>query len=118
MVGGGPAGASLRSRENDPQGACVPGRIDVRLLGPVALSRDGDLLPLRGGKGKAVLALLALRAGEVVSADSLVEALWGELPPPTARTGLQVQMPKLRKLLSAADDRLETRSPGYVLSVD
>ena len=96
----------------------MPGRLDVRLLGPVAVYRDGDLLALRGGKGKALLALLALRAGEVVSADSLVEALWGEIPPPTARTGLQMQISKLRKLLSAADGGLETRSPGYVLAVD
>lgn len=96
----------------------MPGRLDVRLLGPVAVSRDGGLLPLRGGKGKAVLALLALRAGDVVSADALVEALWGEIPPPTARTGLQVQISKLRKLLPAADGGLETRSPGYVLAID
>ena len=96
----------------------MPGRLDVRLLGPVAVSRDGDLLPLRGGKGKAVLALLALRAGDVVSADALVEALWGELPPPTSRTGLQMQISKLRKLLPAADGGLETRSPGYALAID
>jgi DNA-binding SARP family transcriptional activator len=96
----------------------VPGRLDVRLLGPVAVYRDGDELPLRGGKGRAALALLALRAGQVVSADSLVEALWGELPTATARTGLQVQISKLRKLLAAADGGLETRSPGYVLAVD
>jgi DNA-binding SARP family transcriptional activator len=90
----------------------------VRLLGPVAVYRDGDLLGLRGGKGRAVLALLALRAGKVVSADSLVEALWGDLPPPTARTGLQMQISKLRKVLSDANGRLETRSPGYLLAVD
>src|SRR3954447_18246252 len=66
----------------------------------------------------AVLALLALRAGEVVSADALVEALWGERPPPTSRTGLQMQISKLRKLLPAADGGLDTRSPGYVLAID
>jgi DNA-binding SARP family transcriptional activator/tetratricopeptide (TPR) repeat protein len=96
----------------------VPGRLDVRLLGPVAVYRDGDLLALRGAKGRALLAILALHAGRVVSADSLVEALWGEIPPPTARTGLQMQISKLRKLLSAADTQLETRSPGYLLAVD
>ncbi len=96
----------------------MPGRLDVRLLGPVAVYRDGDPLALRGGKGRAVLALLALQAGRVVSADSLVEALWGEIPTPTARTGLQMQISKLRKLLAAADSPLETRSPGYLLAVD
>lgn len=114
----GRAKAPIRSAGTNLRGEGVPGRLDVRLLGPVAVYRDGDLLALRGGKGRALLALLALRAGQVVSADSLVEALWGEIPPPTARTGLQVQISKLRKLLSAADGGLETRSPGYVLAVD
>jgi DNA-binding SARP family transcriptional activator/tetratricopeptide (TPR) repeat protein len=96
----------------------LPGRLDLRVLGPVAVYRDGEALPLRGGKGRAVLALLALHAGRVVSADTLVESLWGEIPTPTARTGLQIQISKLRKLVASDDVKLETLSPGYVLTLD
>ena len=48
------------------------------LLGPFEV-RDGETpLPLPRKKHRALLALLMLRAGEVVSADTLVEELWGE----------------------------------------
>ncbi len=90
-------------------------RLDFLLLGPLEV-RDGPRsLPLGGRKQRSLLALLLLHANEVVSSDALIDGLWGERAPKTARTALQVYVSQLRKLLSA--ERLETRKPGYVLHV-
>jgi DNA-binding SARP family transcriptional activator len=64
--------------------------LDFRLLGPLeVLGEDGSPLPLGGAKQRAVLAVLLLRAGEVVSSEFLIDAVWGEEPPRTAATSLQ-----------------------------
>jgi DNA-binding SARP family transcriptional activator len=83
---------------------------ELRLLGPLEV--DGAELP--GGKPRAVLARLALDAGRVVAADALVEALWGERPPPSAHKVLQAHVSTLRKALGF--DAIRTRAPGYVLT--
>ena len=86
------------------------------LLGPLLVSRDGVPLPLGGPKLRTLLAILLLEANKVVSADRLVDSLWGENPPETARNTLQVYVSQLRKLLSPG--ALETAPPGYRLVVD
>jgi DNA-binding SARP family transcriptional activator len=87
-----------------------------RVLGPLeVVDDDGNALPLGGQKQRAVLAVLLLRAGEVVSTGFLVDAVWGEQPPPTATTSLQNAISALRKLLGA--ESVLTRQPGYVLTV-
>ena len=64
-----------------------------------------------------MLALLVLRAGEVVSiVDTLVDELWGEQPPPTAAKNVQGYVVRLRKVLG--DGVLVTQAPGYALRVD
>ena len=62
---------------------------DFRILGPLEVHDKTGPLLLGGQKQRAVLALLLLGAGRVVSVDRLVEALWGEQPPRTAGTSLQ-----------------------------
>jgi len=89
---------------------------EFRLLGPLEAVGDDGPLPLGGQKQRAVLALLLLDAGRVVSTDRLVDALWGEEPPRTSATSLQNFISQLRKLLGP--DLLVTRSPGYLLRVD
>jgi branched-chain amino acid transport system substrate-binding protein len=64
-----------------------------------------------------LLALLLLDAGRVVSSDRLIDELWGEAPPEDAPTALQQHVSRLRKLLEPYDV-LETRSPGYVLTIE
>ncbi|MPZ14912.1 MAG: AAA family ATPase [Chloroflexi bacterium] len=98
--------------------------MEFRVLGPLEVV-DGDRqVVLPTGRGRALLALLILRAGEVVSTDRLVDLLWGETPPPTVTTALQGLVSTLRKRLEparAAGDAptvLETRPPGYVLAID
>ena len=73
-------------------------------------------MSLQRQKHRALLALLALRAGEILSVDRLLDELWGERPPPTARNSLQNYVSHLRKLLGA--DVLATRPPGYVLDIE
>jgi DNA-binding SARP family transcriptional activator len=90
--------------------------VEVKLLGPLELAVDGRPVELRRKKTRALLALLALRAGEVVSRDRLVEELWGETPPKAAVGSLQNLVSELRKLIGV--DFVVTRPPGYVLELD
>ncbi|HVF79032.1 MAG TPA: AfsR/SARP family transcriptional regulator, partial [Solirubrobacteraceae bacterium] len=75
-----------------------------------------------GVKQKALLAVLLLHHGEVVSSDRLIEEIWGEQPPADAQTALQAHVSRLRKLLepehSGTPALLVTRPPGYVLAID
>jgi DNA-binding SARP family transcriptional activator len=90
-------------------------QLDYRLLGPLEVLDGTRALPLGGRKQRTLLAILLLHANEVVSTDTLIEGLWGERAPKTAGTALQVYVSNLRKLLSP--ERLETRTPGYMLHV-
>ena len=90
----------------------------VAILGPLEVRQDNTLLVLGGPKQRAVLAMLAIHLGEVVSQDRLIEAVWGNDLPANPSNTLQYQVVQLRKLLE--DDpskprRLVTRSPGYLL---
>jgi DNA-binding SARP family transcriptional activator/class 3 adenylate cyclase len=90
-------------------------RLDFRILGPLEVLADGrDLTPARP-KQRALLALLLLRANEIIASDELIEALWGGEPPHTAQTALHGHVSALRKLLGR--DVIETRPPGYLLRV-
>jgi DNA-binding SARP family transcriptional activator/nucleotide-binding universal stress UspA family protein len=90
--------------------------VDYRILGPLEVVEADHPLPLGGPKQRSLLALLLLRANEVVSTDDLIDRLWGEQAPPTAAKVLQVQVWRLRKVLGT--DGLVTRSPGYVLRLE
>lgn len=89
--------------------------MDFRLLGPLEVVDEGRLLELGRPKQRAVLALLLLRANEVVSADWLVRMLWGDRPPATARTVLHGHVSRLRRLLGAG--RLRRVGAGYLFAV-
>jgi DNA-binding SARP family transcriptional activator/basic membrane lipoprotein Med (substrate-binding protein (PBP1-ABC) superfamily) len=74
-------------------------------------------LPLGGSKQRAVLALLLLHANEVVTVERLIEALWGEEPPPSARHSLEGYVSRLRGALGAGDATIVRRGPGYALEL-
>ena len=88
---------------------------DFRVLGPLEVSDETGPLLLGGQKQRAVLALLLLEPGRVVSIDRLIDALWGEHPPRTATTSLQNFISQLRKTLGP--EVVETKPPGYRLRV-
>ena len=100
---------------DEAQRAGTP-QLELRLLGPLEGSKGGDVLALGGQKPRALLAVLALEPGRVVSVDRLVEALWPGDPPETAAHAIQVYVSQLRKTLGA--DLLLTRPPGYVLELE
>jgi class 3 adenylate cyclase/DNA-binding winged helix-turn-helix (wHTH) protein len=87
--------------------------VEFRILGPLEARAGGRSLALGGTKRRAVLAQLALRAGETVPADRLVAGLWVE-PPGTAAKALQVHVSELRKAL-APQRPIRTEARGYVL---
>ncbi len=89
--------------------------MEFRILGPLEARTRETSLPLGGTKQRAVLAQLLLRAGEVVSAERLVDGLWAE-PPETATKAVQVHISQLRKAL-APNVTIHTRARGYVLEV-
>ena len=90
--------------------------MEFRILGPVEVVDGESSLPLGGARQRAVLALLLTRPNEVVSADRLVDDLWGSSPPRTAANTVQYYISQLRKLLGA--DRIVTRPPGYAIRVE
>src|SRR4051794_31035536 len=92
--------------------------MDIRLLGLVEASHEGHVLPLGGPKPRALLAMLALHANAPVSADRLIEGLWGDRPPATAHKLVQVLVSQLRKQLAGSDAEIVTRGRGYELRVD
>src|SRR3972149_9775508 len=63
--------------------------LDFRILGPLEVRDGEDALHLGGAKQRGVLAILLLSANEVVSADRLVDKLWGGAPPEDAAMALQ-----------------------------
>jgi DNA-binding SARP family transcriptional activator/tRNA A-37 threonylcarbamoyl transferase component Bud32 len=87
--------------------------MEFLILGPLEVADDGRKLALGGPKQRAVLAHLILRANRVVRADLLIDGLWGEEPPESARNTLQTYVYRLRKLLG--ENRIEGRDGGYVL---
>ena len=73
--------------------------LEFGILGPLEVRRNGRVVPLHGRKQRALLALLLLRANEVVSRERLIDELWSDEPPETATNTLQVHVSQLRKAL-------------------
>lgn len=88
----------------------------VRLLGPVDVMTDGGPRTVSGLRRKAVLATLALHEGKPVSTGRLVDVVWGEAAPPTARNTLQSHVSHLRGVLGRKGAIL-ARPPGYLLDL-
>jgi DNA-binding SARP family transcriptional activator/ABC-type sugar transport system substrate-binding protein len=93
--------------------------VDFRILGPLEVVADGNPVALGTLKERLVLGVLLLHANEFVSRERLIDDLWGEAPPPTARKAVNVYLSKIRKALSVAGaDPITTASGGYRLNVE
>jgi DNA-binding SARP family transcriptional activator len=90
--------------------------IEFRVLGPLEVRRDGELVSIAAPKQRALLGLLLLRANQAIPQDELIDQLWGEDAPPTARASLQNQVHGLRATLGAAV--IERLPAGYVLYLE
>src|SRR5262245_29485900 len=90
--------------------------MDFRILGPLEV-RDGERdVRLRGGKQRALLALLLVNANRTLPIDRIVDELWGEDVPGSAHKMVQIHVSKLRKHLTPGV--LHTRPPGYSLQLE
>ncbi|MGW7052613.1 AfsR/SARP family transcriptional regulator [Streptomyces sp. NPDC054887] len=91
-----------------------------RILGPLHVQGPHGQVRIPPGRQEVILAALLLEANRVVSTDYLVDLIWRNEPPDTARTQVQICVSRLRKLfgkeeISAA---ITTRPPGYVLRTE
>ncbi len=91
--------------------------IAVRLLGPVTVESDGPPVHLRRGLELALLARLALDPERMVSAERLIDDLWGERVPSDPPGSLQTLVYRLRRSLGSEGERLHREGNGYTLAV-
>ncbi|MGA8113474.1 MAG: AfsR/SARP family transcriptional regulator, partial [Actinocatenispora sp.] len=92
-----------------------------RLLGALDAEVAGVGIRLGSPQARAMLSLLLLRANGLCSLDQLVQDLWGETPPSSARAQVQNHVSLLRRTIECAGGDaaavLVTRPPGYLLTV-
>lgn len=97
--------------------------MQFNLMGTLEVKRDSRTLTPTAAKPRQVLAMLAVNAGTMVSADQLIDELWPGGPPASARTTVQTYVYQLRKLLdcrftsSRGKEVLVTCPAGYLLAV-
>jgi len=89
--------------------------VEFRILGPLEVVEHDRQVVLGGPKQRALLAVLLLHRGELLSTDRLIDELWGDHPPTTAVKTLQGYVSRLRRALG--DDVLHTRGRGYAISL-
>ncbi|WP_345433737.1 AfsR/SARP family transcriptional regulator [Actinoallomurus vinaceus] len=91
-------------------------KVRFTILGPVEVSAGDHDLPRATPRHRAVLAYLLLNARTVMSADRLIDAVWGQTPPDTARAQVHAAVTAIRRVLRAAgaEEVLVTRAAGYV----
>ena len=91
--------------------------MSFHVLGPLEARVAGEGLVIGGAKQRAVLAVLLLRAGEVVSVERLVDEVWGDDPPPSAAHTLESYVSRLRQLFNGHGPRLVRHGAGYALEL-
>jgi DNA-binding SARP family transcriptional activator len=90
-------------------------RLDFRYLGPFQVINE-EPLPLGGPRQRAVLVLLLMNRGETITADRMIDELWGEHPPSTVSKAIHVYVSNLRKVIG--DGVLLTQDGGYAINVE
>jgi DNA-binding SARP family transcriptional activator/tetratricopeptide (TPR) repeat protein len=90
--------------------------IRLRLLGPLEVTGPGGPVPVVAPRRRAILAMLLLRAGYVVPVDRLIDAVWGDAPPATAKAQVQICISALRRVLDEAGlpGSIKRHSSGYI----
>src|SRR6516225_6382806 len=92
--------------------------LEFRVLGPLEVVDADQPVALGGSQQRLVLALLLLSSPEAISADRLIDELWGEQPPASAQHAVQVHVSGIRKLLRSSDEvAVRTTPAGYVIDV-
>src|SRR5262249_32980970 len=91
-------------------------RMDFRILGPLEVRDGAREVRVRGGKQRALLALLLVNANRTLALDRIVDELWGADVPESAHKMVQIYVSKLRKGLQPGE--LQTPPPGYALQLE
>jgi DNA-binding NarL/FixJ family response regulator/DNA-binding SARP family transcriptional activator len=93
--------------------------VEYRILGPLEVVDEGEPVALGRLKERLVLAVLLLHANELVARERLIDELWGESPPPTARKAVNGYVSQLRKALTRnGSDPITTVDGGYRIELD
>jgi DNA-binding SARP family transcriptional activator/tetratricopeptide (TPR) repeat protein len=92
--------------------------MEFRLFGQVTVFHEGHRLELGRRRERLLLGLLLLEAGRVVPVDRLVDLLWGDDAPPSARASLRTHVARLRAQLAVGGVSLASRGDGYLADVD
>lgn len=100
-----------------PSGAPDQSELRISVLGPLRLQVDGVEVEVPGPKRRAVLAMLAMAAPDPVTVDQLVDAVWPEELPGSARAALHSHVSRLRRHLGPVASRLRSSSAGYRLEL-
>jgi peptide/nickel transport system substrate-binding protein len=86
--------------------------MEIGILGPLTVTRDGCDVPIAGAKPRALVAVFTLRRNQVVPTPALIDELWGDDPPATATKIVHTYVSQLRKVLGV--DMLQSRAGGYL----
>ncbi|QUG99844.1 tetratricopeptide repeat protein [Saccharopolyspora erythraea] len=111
------------SPQEGPAGAPITG-FEFRVLGPLEVLADGELIPIGSSSVRGILACLLLEPNQIVPMDRLIDTLWADDPPASARTIIHGYISRLRKLFAGTagdgggNPEIVTRPPGYVLQID
>jgi DNA-binding SARP family transcriptional activator len=95
--------------------------VDIRVLGPVEIMVGVQCLDLGHARQRAVLAVLVVELNQVVPTESLIDRIWGDQPPDSARNLVHGYVGKLKMALTRAGEpgvALSRRTGGYVLCAD
>lgn len=95
----------------------LAGSPQYRVLGPLQVLVEGREVPVSAAKQRILLAALLLKANTPVTADELIERLWGDNPPTGARDTVRAYVMRLRNLLGGRDT-IVTAPSGYVIRVE
>lgn len=98
--------------------------MEFRVLGPIEVLEDGRRLAIASGRERALLALLLIHAGQVLSTDRILDAIWGDAAPDSGAKTVAFHISRLRDALFPGRRRgepcttLTTEPGGYCLHVD
>ncbi|MEN8234558.1 MAG: BTAD domain-containing putative transcriptional regulator [Actinomycetota bacterium] len=92
--------------------------MEFRVLGPVEVRVDDEVVPIPAPMQRVLLALLIIHAGEVLSTDRIITELWSDKAPASGANALRFHVSKLRSALTVDPSSIVTQGSGYVLEVD